>query len=308
MLSHEDGYYGWDVLMGKWKVVFEKDGYFLAESEELDVPPEHTDVNISLVSSVAPTVKEFTAKADGGSVTLTFDKYMLTKDLLQTGAVNVTFGGVTPGGKLTAIDPKTTQKGNKQFVSASDIAGGDEVAKQFTYTFDDPLPTGATVNITVSDEAAAYNGMTLTEVYNGSVVVPESDPVVYADTMTFEDAFLLDKAVGDTFKIGELTFNGTQPGEVKYESSDETVLTVDENGNVTAVGAGYATVWATCDTLDAGRPVQVTRKPVVPDESDNAVVFCRKDNLVWNKGCWMWSDGATYGDGDPVEGDGKYLA
>lgn len=308
MLSNEDGYYGWNVLMGKWKVVFEKDGYFLAESEELDVPPEHTDVNISLVSSVAPTVTGFTAKADGGSVTLTFDKYMLTKDILSDGAVNVTFGGVTPSGKLTAVSPKTTAKGNKQAVSASNIKGGDEVAKQFTYTFDDPLPTGATVNITVSDEAAAYNGMTLTEVYNGSVVVPDSDPVEYADTMTFEDSSLLDKTVGDTFKIGNLVFDGEQPGAVQYESSDETVLTVDENGNVTAVGAGYATVWATCDTLEAGRPVQVTRKPVVPDESDNAVVFCRKDNLIRNKGCWMWSDGATYGDGDPIEGDGKYLA
>ena len=31
----------------------------------------------------------------------------------------------------------------------------------------------------------------------------------------------------------------------------------------------------------------------------------RKDNLIWNKGCWMWSDGATYGDGDPIEGDGR---
>lgn len=308
MLSNEDGYYGWNVLMGKWKVVFEKDGYFLAESTELDVPPEHTDVNISLVSSVAPTVKAFTAKADGGSVTLTFDKYMLTKDILGDGAVKVTFGGVTPAGKLTAVNPKTTSKGNKQAVSANDVAGGDEVAKQFTYTFDDPLPTGATVNVTVSDEAAAYNGMTLTEPYEGSVVVPDSDPTVYATEMAFADASLLEKTVGDTFKIGELTFNGTKPGTVKYESSDETVATVDENGNVTAVADGDATIWVTCDTLEAGRPVQVTRKPVVPDETDNAVVFCRKDNLIWNKGCWMWSDGAAYGDGDPIEGDGKYLA
>ena len=308
MQSFENGWYGWDVLIGKWKVVFEKDGYFLAESQELDVPPEHTDVNISLVSSLAPQVKEFTAKADGSSVTLTFDKYMLTEDILREGAVTVTFGGIIPGGKLTAIDPVTTAAGNKQADSVTNITGGSEAARQFVYTFDDPLPEGAAVNVIVGDEVSAYNGMTLVEAYSGSVVVPESDPVVYADSMAFEDDSLLEKTTGDTFPVGDLSFNGVKPGIVRYESSDESVITVDADGNVTAVGAGYATVWATCDTLEAGRPVNVTRVPNVPDENDNAVVFCRRDNLIFHKGCWMWSDAANFDLEDPIEGDGKYLA
>ena len=308
MQSYEDGWYGWDVLEGKWKVVYEKNGYFVAESEELDVPPEHTDVNISLVSSTAPQVDSFTAKADGSSVTLTFDKYMLTEDILRDGAVTVTLGDIIPDGELTAVDPKTTSAGNKQADSINSIVGGSQVAKQFVYTFADPLPKGAMVNISVSDEVSAYNRMTLTQEYNSSAVVPDSDPAVYADSMAFEDSSLLEKEVGDTFTAGSLTFVGELPGTLRYESSDESVLTVDENGNVTAVGAGYATVWVYCDTLETGRPVNVTRNASVPDESENAVVFCRKDNLVVNKGCWMWSDAANFDLEDPIEGDGKYLA
>lgn len=308
MRSLENGYYGWDVLTGKWKVVFGKDGYFLAESVELDVPPEHTDVNISLVASSAPAVTGFTAKADGGSVTITFDKYMRTEDILRDGAVTVTFGDTVPDGKLTAVNAKISAKGNKQAASVSNIAGGDEVAKQFVYTFDDPLPKGATVNVTVSDEAAAYNGMTLTESYQGAATVPDSDPAQYATGMQFEDVTLLEKNVGETFSIGRLTFDGEKPGAVIYESGDTGIATVDASGKVTAVGEGYVTIWARCDTLETGRPVYVTRVSVTPDADDNAVKFCRENNLVVHKGCWMWSSAAGFNLENPIEGDGKYLA
>jgi hypothetical protein len=55
-ITNSLGQYGWDVPEGKWKVIFTKDGYFLGESAELEVPPAHLDVNVGMVATVPATI------------------------------------------------------------------------------------------------------------------------------------------------------------------------------------------------------------------------------------------------------------
>ena len=71
-ITNASGDYGWNVLVGKWKVIFEKDGYYTAESEVLNVPPAHTDVNISMVSTEAAKLKNVSATPE--YLDFTFDK------------------------------------------------------------------------------------------------------------------------------------------------------------------------------------------------------------------------------------------
>jgi hypothetical protein len=82
-LTDEAGKYGWDVPPGKWKVVWQKDGYERGTSAELDVPPPHTEVNEGLVSRAAPQVTTVTGVTyEGGSyVDLTFSKYLKVLNL-----------------------------------------------------------------------------------------------------------------------------------------------------------------------------------------------------------------------------------
>ena len=50
--------------------------------------------------------------------------------------------------------------------------------------------------------------------------------------------------------IPDLTANGAEVGEYIWTSSDENVVTVDKNGNVTAVAHGEATITVTGEAID----------------------------------------------------------
>ncbi len=65
VLTTIHGEYAWDVPEGLWKVKIEKDGYEVAESDWLPVPPPHTEVNFNL----QPKTYSLTFVLDGGKAT-----------------------------------------------------------------------------------------------------------------------------------------------------------------------------------------------------------------------------------------------
>jgi chitodextrinase len=86
------GYYGWDVPVGQWQVVYEKDGYMPALSEVLPVPPPQTEVHINLVNLTPPQVIAAGAVADGSYLQFNFDQYMLVASL-GTANIELTYTG-----------------------------------------------------------------------------------------------------------------------------------------------------------------------------------------------------------------------
>jgi hypothetical protein len=119
-LTDEAGKYGWDVPPGKWKVVWskgigiEEERYETLTSDELDVPPPHTEVNAGLVSRASPKVTTVTGVTyDRGSyVDLTFSKYLKVTDLTGT-AVEVKQGNTVVEGeaKFTQIEESASEAG-----------------------------------------------------------------------------------------------------------------------------------------------------------------------------------------------------
>lgn len=77
-----EGRYGWDVPPGKWKVVWEKEGYVTAESPELDVPPPQTEVHGGMISYDPPTAAAnslLAAASESNSyLEIKFSKYLKT--------------------------------------------------------------------------------------------------------------------------------------------------------------------------------------------------------------------------------------
>lgn len=63
--------------------------------------------------------------------------------------------------------------------------------------------------------------------------------------------------LGDTFKV-TATAKGTTNANIYYHSSDTNIITVDDNGNVTAAGVGEATLTANCGTVKTSITVNVT--------------------------------------------------
>ena len=87
-MTSGDGYYGWDVLPGVWQVKYEKDEYDTLYSEELTVPPIHTDVNIGMVSTQAPRVKQVTVDNYRKVMTVVLDK-PIKASTLKTKAISL---------------------------------------------------------------------------------------------------------------------------------------------------------------------------------------------------------------------------
>ena len=87
-----------------------------------------------------------------------------------------------------------------------------------------------------------------------------------------------------------------QAQELSYESSDEAVATVDENGNVTAKAAGNATITVTYrDSMTAEYSLTV-QKPVVKQQSSNT------NSANTNKGSGQTSGGSTASGGQASTG------
>ncbi|MFB9324934.1 S-layer homology domain-containing protein [Paenibacillus aurantiacus] len=91
-LTDGEGRYGWDVPEGKWKVVWEKNGYQTMSSAELIVPPPHFDVNAGLISTAPPIVSgiEAVIGKESSFIDIDLSKYVKTADPIATGSITVT--------------------------------------------------------------------------------------------------------------------------------------------------------------------------------------------------------------------------
>lgn len=79
---------------------------------------------------------------------------------------------------------------------------------------------------------------------------PTPTPTVESITITFLSQPIANSQftapLGGTTQLGTTVYPLDVQGTVEWSSSDESILTVDQNGLVTAVGAGWASVVARC--------------------------------------------------------------
>lgn len=314
--SDADGYYGWDVLPGKWKVVFEGEGYARAESVVLDVPPPHMDVDIAMTSTRNPKILDAIVKADG-SIYLKFDHPMTTESVLYN-AITITLGSEVLTGTLEAVDPTPTALGIKQAALSTNAQAGLEVADVFRFVPDDVLLAGMTVEITVDKSVLGYNGLPMLSGWSDRLTVPERDDAmtlvsveriregeIYLETgdsytMNADDWYAV---FGDGFGLDEKRTDI----DIRWYSNNESVATVNETGKITAVGGGIASIIGEYGGHTIVFGVSVTRTPIFANAAENDVKFCRDLNLVLGKACYMWSSAANFRLDDPMEGDEKYM-
>jgi len=314
--SEENGYYGWDVLPGRWKVVFEGEGYARAESIVLDVPPPHLDVHIAMTSTRDPAVADAAVRADG-SIYLKFDHLMTLESVLNN-AVTVTLGGEVLSGTLEAVDAAQTAPGAKQAALDTNVEAGLEVASVFRFVPDDALLAGMTVRVSVDRSVLGYNERPMLADWSESLQVPEQNEamtLISLDRLNADGIYLASGETrlldGDDWRAVFSDGFGTEESRtdiaIEWYTTDESVAVVDEAGKITAVGGGIASVIGEYEGRTVVFGVSVTRAPITADAADNAVKFCRENNLVLGKACYMWSAAANFRMEDPVEGDEKYL-
>lgn len=118
-----DGYYGWDVPVGYWQVVVNKEGYQTAESEWMSVPPIRTNVNLELISTESAVIEA--AYLSGNQVKVNFSHYMKAASVTPEAFVAEGLGKVVSVTAYNEIDYK-----------------GTKVAKEFIVEFKNKAKTG----------------------------------------------------------------------------------------------------------------------------------------------------------------------
>lgn len=117
LTTDQEGKYAWDVPEGLWKVKYEKEGYVPAESAELTVLPPHFDVNIPLISYLAPEFVTAFGRGGGESIQLNFSKPMQTASVGAANVIVKDSSGAQVAGTIEPVAPETTNIGNQLAMS-----------------------------------------------------------------------------------------------------------------------------------------------------------------------------------------------
>ena len=170
----EDGTYRWMVPSGWWKVQYQKEGYLDAESIAMQVPPEHTEVNIGMLATAAPKAS---VNVGTDNITVLFTRYMQLESLLNlygadadytaesfnASAFKVRFyaGGNALEGTVTFPD-KVANTGYKGKGYGRDVIASDWFVRTAVFTPAEPSDlTGATYAL--AGGMLSYAGVDLDE-------------------------------------------------------------------------------------------------------------------------------------------------
>jgi hypothetical protein len=174
-LTDREGKYAWDVPEGKWKVVYSKDGFMTAESDELIVLPPHTDVNIRMISLLPPEKMNLVAAPGGSSIDVIFDRHVMV-DAVNDTTIAVVEEGQEEGVQIAAITA----------VNVVDF-NGKQVANRFRITFAGNLVVGKEYTVRAAQGILSYNEVPIRTDMVGKVLIPERDlpPAMVTDVVPF---------------------------------------------------------------------------------------------------------------------------
>ncbi len=157
LYTDELGKYAWDVPEGLWQVTYEKDGYLIARSPELEVLPPHFDVNIPMVSMEAPEVTSVHGTDEQG-ITISFSKPMNVADFNME--------------SVTVLNSKQEKiEGTFEPVESEADANGRVLANQIRFIPSTPLTDGDTVRLTISKLLHSYAGVPLDKDFIADLVI-----------------------------------------------------------------------------------------------------------------------------------------
>ncbi|MCD8048417.1 MAG: leucine-rich repeat protein [Clostridia bacterium] len=303
LTTDANGEYAWDVPEGQWMVEFEKDGYETTYSEWLPVPPPQTEVNVGIVSLLAPEVKAVNIYSD--SVRIEFTQYMEI-DSVNCENVSVILNGSTVSGTIVPLNAEETYDGTATYASI------------FSFVPTSEMSGIASVEI---KNAVNYAGREMESAFTASASVvpaPTGIDAVESVSIGYNSSALVEITVldGDAGKNVTLMATSSSPSIVSVVN--ETAVT-DENGKATFAlsgnlpGSGEITV--TIDGTDISWTIAATVGGVVTTERCGKVTASVESGSVVEKGTKVELSSSTSGaviyyttDGtDPTESETRML-
>ena len=240
LITDEEGRYAWDVPIGRWKVLYQNDGFKTVESYEMDVPPPHLDVNIGMVSLMPPVVTAISAIGGGEGVLVTFDKYM-RKETVSDLTVTVATTEKDEFGNPVYITGTVESLPEDTFDNLAVPGGKLSRVFKFIPSFGN-LRVGSSYIVTVNKIVQHYGDIMMGTDKMQTVTVP----VRTSPQSVTLDHNLLKLVLTDKVRlIATVSPVDTDNKSVTWTSSNSGVATVDALGNVTAIGVGSARITVT---------------------------------------------------------------
>ena len=225
LFTDENGMYQWDVPQGLWQVKFEKEGYETTYSEWLPVPPPQLEVNIGMVQSRQPEVKQAHAYKDG--IEVEFDKYMLPA-LLNTENILVSQNGEYVEGEVKMLNEETAY--NDESV---------KYASKIHFVPTTPF-TASEVTLTVANRVKSYAGLQMQDDY-----VQTFDVEPRVRLMAVDSLVNIGYGSERTLVVAALPADASKGRQVAVRSLSAMIatvstdtLTLDENGQAELVVTG----------------------------------------------------------------------
>ena len=246
----EDGAFAWVVPEGKWQVRLYKDGYEDAASEWMDVPPEHTNVYLPMVSRSAPAVQDVSVYADHALIS--FDSYMKIDSVTKK---TVSMNGVE--GVITPVDKTETEAGSGVFY-----------AKIFRFT--PKVKFSGDVRVKISG-AVNYADTKMAELYEKSFSVqsvPKKLSVSgHSTVLCGQSAALTVSAENAAGKTVTVRADGA------ILSCDAYVLTLDQAGKASLTVTALMPGTETLTFALTGTTLQTSSEIIVPVSSENGFIL-----------------------------------
>ncbi len=192
-MTDENGRYGWDVIEGKWRVIFSKDGYETYISRIVEVPPAETQLNVPMVRSDAPAVSEV-APTDKGkdievdeSIEVTFDRLMLKSSVTSNIQVVNQSTGEAVSGTFETPETFVGYKEDKVGEVSVDLADGlgqtgwfaedsdVTLAKRFIFNPDSNLSEGTNYEVKIESGVLGYGNKPMVESNQFSFTTKQSN-------------------------------------------------------------------------------------------------------------------------------------
>lgn len=279
LITDEMGVYSWDVPNGLWQVRFFKDGYDYAETEWLPVPPPQIEINVPMVSYVAPKVASVNAYEDG--VEIIFDKYM-TSSTLTKESISLIQNGEAVDGYITLLDNE--QENNKWY------------ATRLRFVTAQPLLAGK-VTVEVNNSAKSYAGVALKSTFSQDFTITKEITSLTAGDETTENPSV-NYAGQTTFIVQAMPADAAAGKQVTVTPTDASILdvasttaTFDAQGvavvTVKGVNEGSSAVRCSIEgtTLEAWmtmtvnpQPMQVAATPTAVETDGKLTLSCETAN------------------------------
>ena len=208
-ITDESGSYCWDVPEGLWRVRYEKKGYETVYSDWMTVPPPRFEINVGLVSYVAPAVTGIRAFTDG--VEISFSKYMKTETVTGD-TVRITFEGA----ELTGVP---------EWLDAAEDPGnpGKMLGTKVLFRTENAIPKGEVVSVSVSTGVLSYAGVSMQSGFAGT-----AETASRIGGITVDDALALSYGETKTVTIAAFPAEAATGHEVRIMPVSETMVSVSE--------------------------------------------------------------------------------